>query len=141
LALAGVRRITVVNRSEDRGADLAKLLRERLQIEASHTVWSGDHAVPSDTDIVINATSIGLYAPEARLPLDCSTLRPGMIVADVVFNPVRTRLLADATALGCRPLDGLGMLVNQGVLGVQYWTGVSPDAAVMRAALEAAMGL
>lgn len=141
LALAGVRSLTVVNRSEARGAELATLLRERLKIEAAHTVWSGDHAVPAGTDIVINATSIGLYDPEARLPLDCATLHPGMIVADVVFNPVRTRLLADAAARGCRPLDGLGMLVNQGILGVQYWTGVAPDAAVMRAALESAMGL
>ena len=64
-----------------------------------------------------------------------------MVVADVVFNPVRTRLLIDAAARGCRPLDGLGMLVNQGILGVHYWTGVAPDAAVMRAALESAMGL
>ena len=141
LALAGVRSLTVVNRSEARGAELANLLRERLKIEAAHTVWSGDHAVPAGTDIVINATSIGLYDPEARLPLYCATLHPGMIVADVVFNPVRTRLLADAAAHGCRPLDGLGMLVNQGILGVQYWTGVAPDAAVMRAALESAMGL
>ena len=141
LALAGVRRLTVVNRSEARGAELANLLRERLKIEAAHTVWSGEHAVPAGTDIVINATSIGLYEPEARLPLDCATLRPGMVVADVVFSPVRTRLLADAAERGCRPLDGLGMLVNQGILGVQYWTGVAPDAAVMRAALESAMGL
>ena len=141
LALAGVRRLTVVNRSEARGAELANLLRERLKIEAAHTVWSGEHAVPAGTDIVINATSIGLYDPEARLPLDCATLRPGMVVADVVFSPVRTRLLADAAARGCRPLDGLGMLVNQGILGVQYWTGVAPDASVMRAALESAMGL
>lgn len=141
LALAGVRSLTVVNRSEARGAELATLLRERLKVEAAHTVWSGEHAVPAGTDIVINATSIGLYDPEARLPLDCATLRPGMVVADVVFNPVRTLLLADAAARGCRPLDGLGMLVNQGILGVQYWTGVVPDAAVMRAALESAMGL
>lgn len=141
LALAGVRSLTVVNRSEARGAELATLLRDRLKIEAAHTVWSGEHPVPAGTDIVINATSIGLYDPEARLPLDCATLRPGMVVADVVFNPVRTRLLADAAARGCRPLDGLGMLVNQGILGVQYWTGVAPNAAVMRAALESAMGL
>lgn len=141
LALAGVRSLTVVNRSETRGSELATLLREQLKIEAAHTVWSGEHAIPAGTDIVINATSIGLYDPEARLPLDCATLRPGMVVADVVFNPVRTRLLADAAARGCRPLDGLGMLVNQGILGVQYWTGVAPDATVMRAALESAMGL
>jgi shikimate dehydrogenase len=64
-----------------------------------------------------------------------------MVAADVVFNPVRTRFLDDAAARGCVALDGLGMLVNQGIVGVQYWTGLDPDPAVMRRALEAAMGL
>ena len=90
---------------------------------------------------MINGSSIGLYAPEARLALDLDSLKPGMVVADVVFSPVRTRLLDDAAARGCRALDGLGMLVNQGIVGVEYWTGIDPDAAVMRAALESAMGI
>jgi shikimate dehydrogenase len=104
-------------------------------------VWRGDYAVPAGTDIVINGTSIGLYAPEARLALDLASLKPGMVVADVVFSPVRTRFLGDAASRGCRALDGLGMLVNQGIVGVQYWTGITPDADVMRKALESAMGL
>jgi shikimate dehydrogenase len=70
-----------------------------------------------------------------------STLRPGLVVADVVFNPPRTRLLRDAEARGCTVLDGLGMLVNQGVIGIRYWTGTDPDAAVMRRALEEALDL
>ena len=64
-----------------------------------------------------------------------------MVVADVIGNPPRTRLIRDAEARGCRALDGLGMLVNQGVIGVQYWTGIEPDALVMRQALERALGL
>jgi len=141
LALAGAGRITVVNRSQTRGAELASLLREKLSADAPFVVWNGDYSVPAGTDIVINGTSIGLYAPEARLALNLDSLRPGMVVADVVFNPVQTRLLADAAERGCRPLDGLGMLVNQGIVGVHYWTGIEPDAAVMRTALESAMGV
>jgi shikimate dehydrogenase len=97
--------------------------------------------VSTGTDVVINGTSIGLYAPDARLPLDLTSLKPGMVVADVVFSPVRTKFLDDASARGCRAIDGLGMLVNQGIVGVEYWTGITPDAAVMRKALETAMGL
>jgi shikimate dehydrogenase len=141
LGLAGTKRITIVNRSEPRGAELVGLLRDKLELDAALVVWRGDHAIPAGTDIVINGTSIGLYAPEARLALDLSTLKPGMVAADVVFNPVRTRFLDDAAARGCRAIDGLGMLVNQGIVGVRYWTGVTPDAAVMRKALESAMGL
>ena len=141
LGLAGTKRITVVNRSEPRGAELVGLLRDKLKLKAELVVWRGDYAVPAGTDIVINGTSIGLYAPEARLALDLASLKPGMVVADVVFNPVRTRFIDDAAAHGCHALDGLGMLVNQGVVGIQYWTGIDPDAAVMRKALESAMGV
>ncbi|MFM7804830.1 MAG: shikimate dehydrogenase [Verrucomicrobiota bacterium] len=141
LGLAGVRRLRIVNRSEARGAELVGLLRDRLRVDAELVVWRGEHRVPDDTDIVINGTSIGLYDPEARLPIDLASLRPGMVAADVVFNPVQTRFLAEAASRGCRPLDGLGMLVNQGIVGVRYWTGIDPDAGVMRRALEAAMGV
>ena len=139
LGLAGIQRITIVNRSEPRGAELVALLRDKLKLDATLVVWSGDFAIPSGTDIIINATSIGLYDAEARLALDVSTLAPGMIVADVIGNPPRTRLIRDAEARGCTALDGLGMLVNQGIVGVQFWTGIEPDAAVMRAALERAL--
>lgn len=141
LGLAGAKRIIIVNRSEPRGAELVGLLRDKLKLTAELVVWRGDYAVPAGTDIVINGTSIGLYAPDARLALDLNSLKPGLVVADVVFSPVRTRFLDDAAARGCRAIDGLGMLVNQGIVGVQYWTGIDPDAAVMRKALEAAMGL
>ena len=141
LGLAETKRITVVNRSEPRGAELVALLRDKLKLDADIVVWRGDYAVPVGTDIVINGTSIGLYAPDARLALDLDSLKPGMVAADVVFSPVRTRFLDDAAARGCVALDGLGMLVNQGIVGVKYWTGIDPDAAVMRKSLESAMGV
>ena len=141
LGLAGARRITVVNRSGGRGAELAGLLRDTLKMEAELVVWSGDYVVPDGTDVVINATSIGLYDADARLAVDLDSLHPGMVVADVVFNPVTTRFLREAAERGCRAVDGLGMLVNQGVIGVRFWTGIDPDPEVMRMALEKAMGL
>jgi len=139
LGLAGAKRITIVNRSPERGGELSDLLREKLKLESEVIVWREDYSVPAQTDIVINATSIGLYDADARLALETSTLKPGMVVADVIGNPPRTRLIRDAEARGCKTLDGLGMLVNQGIVGVQYWTGIEPDASVMRKALEAAL--
>ena len=141
LGLAGIRQITVVNRSESRGSELVELLRDKLKLNAELVVWRGDYAIPAGTDVVINATSIGLYDAEARLNLEVSSLQPGMVVADVIGNPPRTRLIRDAAERGCTPLDGLGMLVNQGIVGVQFWTGIEPDATVMRRALEQALGL
>lgn len=141
LALAGIKKLTLVNRSERRGRELANLLRQRLDLAVDLVVWQGDYVVAAGTDFVINATSIGLYDAEARLMLDVATLRRGMVVADVIGNPPRTRLIREAEGRGCRVLDGLGMLVNQGVVAIQYWTGIEPDAAVMRRALERALEL
>ena len=140
LALAGVGRFILVNRTPERGRQLLATLVEKLHCQAELVPWNGDFLLPDGTDIVINATSIGLYDAEARLPLNLKTFRPGQVVADVVFSPPVTRLLRDAAVRGCKTLDGLSMLVNQGVLGVQYWTGILPDAAVMHKALTAAMG-
>ena len=93
--------------------------------------------VVTEADIVVNATSIGLYPDiDGRLNLDVESLRPSLVVADVIPNPPRTRLVRDAEARGCRVLDGLGMIVNQGIIGIKYWTGVDVEASVMRKELE-----
>jgi shikimate dehydrogenase len=141
LGLAGIKKIVVVNRSQERGWDLVRLLRDKLHLDAELVLWSGDYSVPQDSEIVINGTSIGLYDGDARLDLKTDTLRPGMVVADVIFSPPRTRFLREAEASGCTILDGLGMLVNQAIVGIQYWTGITPDAAVMRRTLVNALGL
>jgi shikimate dehydrogenase len=142
LALAGAAKLTVVNRSSERGAELAELLKRETSAEIALVDWHGDYALPASTDVVVNATSIGL-APDlkARLALDVNTLQPRMVVADVIPNPPQTRLLKDAAARGCRTLDGLGMLVNQGATNMEYWTGVVPDKAVMRKTLEEIFGV
>ena len=93
------------------------------------------------TDVVINATSIGLFPDvDARVALNVETLQPSMVVADVIPNPPKTHLVREAAKCGCTVLDGLGMLVNQGVIGFRLWTGVDPDPSVMRAALEDVLG-
>jgi len=139
LALAGVKKIVIVNRSPERGAELVRTLRERTAAEAELMEWRGDYAVPESAAVVVNCTSIGLYDATARVPVVDESLRPGMVVADVVFSPPQTHFLKTAAARGCTVVDGLGMLVNQGVIGVRHWTGVSPDVGVMRRALEQAL--
>ena len=141
VGLAGAAAFTIVNRDEGRGQGLATLIRERLSIPAEYVPWDGDHSVSEGTDIVVNATSIGLFPDvDARVPVDIDSLTADMVVADVIPNPPKTRLVRDATAKGCKVIDGLGMLVNQGVIGIRHWTGVDPDPAVMRAALEELFG-
>ncbi|MAG93517.1 MAG: shikimate dehydrogenase [Planctomycetaceae bacterium] len=141
LALCGAAEITLVNRSTERGEALAALLNEKTEARANFVPWGGDYSVPAGTDVLINATSIGLYPDvDARVPLEMNSLTREMVVADVIPNPPETRLVREARALRCTVLDGLGMLVNQGVIGFRLWTGVDPDPNVMRAALEEVFG-
>ncbi len=141
LALAGAASFQIVNRSEARAQELVDLLAGKLEREARAVPWLHEYAVPEDMEILINATSIGLFDPDSRAPVDERSLRPGLVVADVVFNPPETQLLLAAKARGCTPLDGLGMLVNQGMISFEIWTGITPDAAPMRDALEEYFGI
>lgn len=136
LGLSGVEHITVVNRTEQRGQELVDLLNQKVEVHSDLTIWDGDYQIPEETDVVINATSIGLGDADARVPVDTGTLAAEMVVADVVFNPPQTQFLSEAANQGCRTIDGLGMLVNQGVIGFHVWTEIDADAAVMREALE-----
>ncbi len=134
LALAGAASIMVVNRSAARGEALVDLLNVQTPTRADMVVWRGTQTIPDGIEIVVNCTSVGLFPNvDDKLDIDVSGLRPGMVVADVVPSPPRTHLIRAAEAAGCTVIDGLGMLVNQGVISIKYWTGVDVDPAVMRA--------
>ncbi len=136
LGLSHVSHLTIVNRSAERGQELASLVHEKLSVPTDFVAWNGDYAIPAEAEVLINGTSIGLFDSSARVPVDVNTHRAGRIVADVVFSPVDTRFLREARERGATTLDGLGMLVNQARLNFKIWTGVEPDAELMRDALE-----
>ncbi len=138
LALSGARELIIVNRGGERLVGLVDLLRERVRISCTGVAWAGAYAIPADAEVVVNATSIGLFPDLTSCPAVVEeSLTPAMVVADVVPNPPRTRFLRAAAARGCRTIDGLEMLVAQGSIGIRHWTGIEPDASVMREALEA----
>jgi shikimate dehydrogenase len=139
-ALAGAAGITVVNRNPARGEELAALVAERTASVAVFRAWNGAFVVPEGTDVLVNATSIGLFPDTAVPAVEPDSLAPGMLVADVIPNPPDTGFLQLARARGCRTVDGHGMLVNQAVTGIEYWTGQRVDGAVMRAKLAEIFG-
>ena len=126
LARAGATEIAVVNRSEDR-AEAAAALAAVARVGIADDI--GRAAV------VVNATSVGMGTDDS--PVDPDRLRPGQVVADLVYHPLDTALLRAAATRGCRTVDGLGMLVHQAVLQQVLWTGSAPDPALLRAAAEA----
>lgn len=136
LALARAAEITIVNRSIERGQALVSLLREKTPATATFVPWNHTYALPPEVEVLVNATSIGLYPEVAAKPdLDYNTMIAGMTVCDVIPNPPQTPFLAEATARGATTLDGLGMLVYQGAIGFEMWTGQTAPVEVMHQAL------
>jgi shikimate dehydrogenase len=142
LALAGARKLTIVNIPKD-GAlaeSLIRILKEDTRIAAEYVPWTGTFRIPPDTDIVVNATSIGLYPNVSDKPdVDYDTITTRMFVQDVIPNPAFTPFLREADKRGVRWQSGMQMLINQAALNITMWTGLKPDKEVMRQALEAAL--
>lgn len=137
LASHGARRIAIINRSEERGKALATLLRTKLNVDAEWLPFSPVCPIPDDTDLLVQATNIGLYPDSACPDIDFSTLRPNMTVCDIIPNPMETRFLKRAAERGCKTLCGFDMLVNQGAISFRLWTGKEPPLDVMKRALAA----
>ena len=137
-ALAGARAVYVINRNAARGRDLAGVINAHTAARAEYLPWNGAAAVPEDTDILINATCVGLHPDGDACPdVDFDGVKSGMVVCDVVFNPAETVFLKRAAERGARCVDGLGMLVNQGCINYTLWTGLPAPRDVMYAKLKA----
>lgn len=135
-ALAGVRRITVVNRSRAHGEALVDTLRSHTNTQADYLPWSHQLPVPQGTDILINATPVGMRPREREAPdLDYTTVGPDILAADVAFDPADTLFLARCAHRGARCVNGLGMLACQGALNFTLWTGAQAPFEIMRQAL------
>jgi shikimate dehydrogenase len=141
LALAGAQQITIVNRSYERGRVLSELLQTKTPAKAGFIHWQGRYSIPEDTEILVNATSIGL-APHAdeKPDLDYGSIQPGMLVCDVIPAPT-TPFLKEAQGRDAKIVDGLGMLVYQGAIGFKLWTGLDAPVDAMYSALSKAFNL
>lgn len=138
LALAGAGHLTIVNRMVGRGQELVSLLNEKTDVSSATFVeWNTTYDLPADTDILVNATSIGLFPDvEAKPDITYGSITPAMTVCDVIPNPPHTPFLREAEARGATTLDGLGMLVYQGAIGFTMWTGIDAPVEVMYQALK-----
>ena len=136
-ALAGARKLNIINRNASRGEELVKTIVENTPAQAVYLPWSGTAAIPADTDILINATCVGLHPDVDQCPdIRYEDIAPGTPVCDVVFNPAMPLFLKKAEARGARIITGLGMLVNQGALNFEIWTGERAPRDVMYEALK-----
>ena len=119
---AGVRKIFLANRTRARA--------ERLAADFGSTIsvldWAEAGNMLQDAELVVNTTSMGMVGKDA-LNVPLGALRPGMVVTDLVYTPLRTPLLETAERKGCVTVDGLGMLLHQAVPGFERWFGQRPE--------------
>jgi shikimate dehydrogenase len=112
--------VTVANRTRARADALARDLPGLVVAD-----WSARSAAIADHALLVNTTSLGMLGHPA-LEVDLGSAPAGMAVADIVYVPLETPLLAAARARGLRPVEGLGMLLHQAVAGFAAWFGVTP---------------
>ncbi len=123
--------IVIVNRTEKRGRELSEQVNECFCGGAR----CGTIEQLDDCDILVNATSVGMHPHVRESPVRSEFLRKDLVVMDIVYNPVETRLLRDAKAVGCRTISGVEMFVNQGAKSFELFTGKKAPKDVMREAV------
>ena len=119
---AGASKILLANRTEDRAKALAQSFGSRVSL----IPWGDRNRALAGCGLLVNATSLGMTG-KPPLDLDLSALPLDATVADIVYSPLQTPLLAAAKARGNRTVDGLGMLLHQAVPGFERWFGVRPE--------------
>lgn len=136
-----VDRMVLLNRTEAKATALASSLRKRFNkpIRGGPLTRSILATELPDADILINTTSVGMHPHGEDSAVDADLLHARLTVFDVVYTPLETRLLREARRVGATTVDGLSMLVHQGALAFEIWTGVPPPLTVMSRAMKAAL--
>ncbi|MCK5311653.1 MAG: shikimate dehydrogenase [Desulfobacteraceae bacterium] len=117
-------RLTIINRNEKTGEHLASIF--------SSNYLKIDEIKNESFDIIINTTPLGMTPDINNSPLKKELLNKHMIVMDIVYNPLETKLIKDAKKIGCKTIDGLSMFLYQGAHQFKLWTGITPSIELMR---------
>lgn len=128
--------VTVANRTESRAVDLAERMRS-VNAPVTPVALSGADAERAvrDADLLVNCTSVGMHPEVDAQPIPSEWLHAGLFVYDQIYNPLETRLLKAAKSAGARTANGVKMLVYQGAISFEIWTGQPPPIGVMEEAV------
>lgn len=135
----GVKQLIIANRTPERAERIVEELHMMGSIEAAALIDGMPQVDPEQVDVIINTTSLGMHPHVDDMSIQASYIMPHMIISDIIYNPLETKLLAAAQAAGARTHSGLGMFVYQGAIAFELWTGKEAPVNVMREAVLHAM--
>ena len=137
LALAGVASITIANRTVERAVALAEEMGQKTDISMRGLGLADAQLAVAvrESRLLINTATVSMDATHPLL-ISADWLQPNTIVYDIVYTPPVTPLMRAAAARGCETLGGIGMLVHQGAIAFEKWTGIAPCTETMREALS-----
>ena len=127
--------ISIINRSNKKMNDLILKLQSKYEIPIKGINLSKSEDIKKEieiSDMLVNTTPIGMHPNINESPIKQPWLHPNLFVVDIVYSPIQTKLLQEASSIGCKVLSGVDMLVNQGIIAFKWWTGVSPDKKLMK---------
>jgi len=132
-----VEELRILNRTTQKAKDLAKVLRKKFGKKIGGNSLSAKTIKKEleDADMLVNATSVGMYPKDDQSLIDPSWLRPSLCVMDIVYNPIETKLAKDAKFVGAKVVSGVEMLVYQGAASFKIWTNRPAPVKVMRKAI------
>ncbi len=140
--LEGLSEIAILDEQDSRAEKLAAHITAKIPTCKATGIVSGHRdaiaAQLADADIVVDATPLGMH-PSDPMSLDPALLSKRSVVVDLVYNPAETKLLKAAKKRGCKVYNGMGMLLYQGVLAFELWTGRRAPVPLMRKALQKAL--
>ena len=141
LAEAGAS-LVILNRTVTRAEELASQIAQYYHRRPEALTLSEENLARGldGADILVNTTSVGMVPYVNQTPMPANLLNPNLVVCDIVYNPLETRLLKEAKAAGARTIDGLNMLVWQGALAFEKWTGQKAPFEIMKQAAVKALG-
>ncbi|MFQ6137339.1 MAG: shikimate dehydrogenase [Candidatus Hydrothermarchaeales archaeon] len=137
LALEKVGRLTIANRTLGKAEQLAKEISEKTGCNANSSNVSEDglKGEISEVEMMINTTSVGMHPNIDETLVTSDMMDEHLVVMDIVYNPLETRLLKEAKKAGAKTVDGLGMFVYQGAEALRIWLGIEPPIGLMRGAV------
>ncbi len=142
LAAHGVDRIYICNRRREKAEALSSEINAKIKDCSAAVAFEPKtmEGMLKNIDILINTTSVGMHPHRHQTPMDAGLVDSSTVVCDIVYNPAQTRFLEEAAQRGCKTVNGLGMLVNQGAEAFRLWTGQRPPIEEMYKALSSPHG-